>query len=81
MAKFDYKNMTEGAKKRFDALSEYDQQAVEAIVEVWDYSLEEALDIVERGDYEFHPGHRCRGYNTSTCLWRSQRDSNPRHPD
>jgi len=50
MAKLDYGNMAKGIKKRFGVLSEYEQQAVEAIVEVWDYSLEEALDIVERGD-------------------------------
>jgi len=56
MAKFDYKNMTEGAKKRFDALSEYDQQAVEAIVEVWDYDIENALEVVESGQFVFYGG-------------------------
>ena len=55
MAKLDYGNMAKGIKKRFGVLSEYEQQAVEAIVEVWDYSLEEALEIVESDDYEFHP--------------------------
>jgi len=50
MAKLDYGNMAKGIKKRFGVLSEYEQQAVEAIVEVWDYSLEEALEIVESDD-------------------------------
>jgi len=56
MAKFDYKNMTEGAKKRLGALSEYEQQAVEVIVEVWDYDIENALEVVESGQFVFYGG-------------------------
>jgi len=55
MAKLDYENMTEDIKKRFGVLSEYEQQAVDAIMEARDYSIEEALDTVESGDYGFYP--------------------------
>jgi len=54
MANLDRENMAEDVKKRFDALSEYERQAVEAIMEATDYSIEEALDYVERGDFEFY---------------------------
>jgi len=55
MANLDRENMTEDVKKRFDALTENEQEIVEVIVEAWDYSIEEALDVVETGDYEIYP--------------------------
>ena len=48
--------MVKDVKKSFDVLPDRGQQAVEAIMEAWGYSLEEAVEIVERGDYEFYPG-------------------------
>jgi len=54
MANMDRENMAEDLKKRFDALSDREQRAVDAIMEARDYSIEEALDIVESGDYEFY---------------------------
>ena len=56
MVKLDRESMAEDVKKRFDALSEYDQQAVEAIVEVWDYDIENALEVVESGQFVFYGG-------------------------
>ena len=50
MVNLDRENMAEDVKKRVDALSEYGQRAVEAIMEA-----EEALTIVESGGYEFYP--------------------------
>jgi len=49
-------NMAEDVKKRFDALLDFEQRAVEAIMEAWDYSIEDALDVVESGRYGFCPG-------------------------
>ena len=55
MVNLDRENMAEDVKKRVDALSEYGQRAVEAIMEALDYSIEEALTIVESDGYEFYP--------------------------
>jgi len=55
MITLDRENMAEDVKRRLDALTEYEQQAVEAIVEAYDYSLEEALDVVEEGEYDYYP--------------------------
>ncbi len=40
--------MTEDVKKRFDALSEYEQSAVKAIMEAWEYSIKKALSEYEQ---------------------------------
>jgi len=56
MAKLDYKSMAEDLKERYEALSEYDQQAVEAIVEDWGYDIENALEVVESGQFVFYGG-------------------------
>jgi len=53
MAEFERERLAEDVMERFDALSEYEQQAVEAIMKAKDYSIEEALDIVEKGDYVY----------------------------
>jgi len=55
MANLDRESMTKNVKKRFGALSEYEQKAVKAIMEALDCSIEEALDTVESGDYGFYP--------------------------
>jgi len=55
VAKFERENMAEDAMERFNAMSEFDQLAVEAIVETGVYNLEEALEIVKNEDYEFYP--------------------------
>lgn len=55
MTSMDRESMAEDVRKRLGALSEFEQQAVGAIVETGDYSLEEALEIVKNGDYEFYP--------------------------
>ena len=55
MAKLDRENMAEDVRERFDELSDYEQRAIEAIMEARDCSIEEALDIVESGDYDFYP--------------------------
>ena len=56
MVNLDRENMAEDIRKRFDNLLDYEQLAIAAFMEVGDYSIEEALDIVESGDYEFYPG-------------------------
>jgi len=56
MVNLDRENMVKDVKKRVDALSEYEQSAVKAIMEGWWYNIDVALDIVERGEYEFYPG-------------------------
>ena len=56
MAEFERERLAEDAKQRLDALTEYEQQAVEAIMKAKDYSIEDALTIVENGDYDFYPG-------------------------
>ena len=53
MAKFERERLAEDVMERFDALSEYEQQAVEAIMKAKDYSIEDALTIVENGDYVY----------------------------
>ena len=55
MTTLNRENMVKNVKKRFEALSKYEQKAVEAIMEALDYSIEEALDTVESGDYGFYP--------------------------
>jgi len=58
MAKLDYRRMTWDAMQRLSWLTDYEQQAVAAIMEAEDYSIEEieeALDIVENGNFEFYP--------------------------
>ena len=56
MAKFDRKSLAEDVQRRFDVLSEYEQCAMKAIMEAYDCSIEDALTIVEDGDYDFYPG-------------------------
>jgi len=56
MPKLDYESMAEDIRGRFDALTEYEQWAVAAIMEAYDDSLEGALETVERGDFDFYPG-------------------------
>jgi len=56
MVDLDRENMAEDVKRRLGALTEYERQVLEALMEAGDYSLEEALDYVERGEYEYHPG-------------------------
>lgn len=47
--------------ERYENLSEYEQEAVAAIVEAEGYDLEEALDIVEDGRYCFYKGQDLEG--------------------
>jgi len=56
MAKFERERLAEDVQMRFDALSGHEQCAVKAIMGAWDYSIEDALTIVENGDYDFYPG-------------------------
>jgi len=56
MANLDRENMAEDIRERFDELSGYEQCAIKAIVEVEGYSIEDALTIVENGDFDFYPG-------------------------
>lgn len=51
MAYLDRESMPEDIKKRIDALSDFDHMIVDWLVEVWDYSLEDAVDMVEKGTY------------------------------
>ena len=66
MADMDRENMAADIRKRvkkrlmkrFVALSDWEQQAMGALMEAGGYSIEEieeALDIVENGDFEFYP--------------------------
>ena len=58
MVKLDYKRMTWDAWQRLNALTDYEQQAMGALMEAGGYSIEEiegALNIVENGDFEFYP--------------------------
>jgi len=41
---------------KFEHKSLYEHCAAKAIMEAWDYSIEDALTIVENGDYDFYPG-------------------------
>jgi len=70
MASLVRENMAEDIKKRFDVLTNWEQQAIEALMESEDYSIEEALDIVESGKYEFYPGLRA-------YIWRRMRQYRP----
>ena len=56
MANLNRENMAADIKKRFDDLSSLEQCAVNAIMGAYDYSIEDALTIVEDGDYDFYPG-------------------------
>ena len=60
MANMDRENMAvdikKSLKKRFDALSDWEQQAMGALMEARGYSIKQALDIVESGEFEFYPG-------------------------
>ena len=47
--------MAEDIRGRYDALSEYEQNAVRAIMGMWDYSIEDALTIVDNGGYDIYP--------------------------
>ncbi len=55
MVDLNRENIAEDVMERFNTLSEFDQLAVEAIVETGEYNLEEALEIVKNEDYEFYP--------------------------
>jgi len=62
MVKLDRENMVEDIRKRvkkrlikrFDALSDWEQQAMGALIEAGDYSIDQALDSVENGEFEFY---------------------------
>ena len=41
--------------EKFDELEEYDKEAVKAVIEANGCDIDEAIDIVERGDYHFIP--------------------------
>ncbi|SHJ81757.1 antirestriction protein ArdA [Propionispora hippei] len=41
--------------ERYENLHEYDQDIVQAIIEGEGYDLEEALDVLESGNYSFYP--------------------------
>lgn len=41
--------------ERYENLDEYDQDIVQAIIEGEGYDLEEALDVLESGNYSFYP--------------------------
>ncbi len=56
MAKFERESLAEDVRMRFDELSGHEQCAMKVIMGAWDYSIEDALDIVESGDYDFYPG-------------------------
>lgn len=56
MAKFERESMVEDVRGRFDELSGHEQCALMAIMEACDCSIEDALTIVEKGDYDFFPG-------------------------
>lgn len=42
--------------ERYENLDEYEQEIVQAIIEAEGYDLEEALDVLERGNYSFYSG-------------------------
>jgi len=48
--------ITEDVKRRLDALTDDEREVLESLMEVTDYSLEEALGYVERGEYEYYSG-------------------------
>lgn len=66
MTYLDREDMAEDLRERYDALTDYEQRAVCAILEVLDYgdlpdsdnpdecALMAALEYVESGDYEFY---------------------------
>ena len=51
MAIPDHETMAEDVKRRLDVLSDADHMIVDWLVEVWDYSLEDAVDMVDKGAY------------------------------
>ena len=55
MAYLDRESMAEDTRKRYDALTDYEQRAMAAIMEASTVSIEEALEIVESKTYEFFP--------------------------
>jgi len=55
MAYLDRESMSEDTRKRYDALTDYEQRALAAILEAETVSIEEALEIVENKTYEFFP--------------------------
>ena len=56
MANLNRRDMAEDIRERFDELSWHEQCAMKAIMGALDYSIEDALTIVENGDYDFYPG-------------------------
>lgn len=54
MVILDRESMAEDVRERYDVLSARERQVVEALMEAGDYSLEEALDMVESGVYDFY---------------------------
>jgi len=56
MTYLDRESMAEDIRRRYDALTDYEQRVLAALLEVTDYELEETLDYVERGEYEFWAG-------------------------
>lgn len=56
MAELDRESMAEDVGERYDKLTDYERQVLEAYLEVTDYDLEEALGLVESGEYDFWPG-------------------------
>jgi len=64
MANMDRENMAVDIRKRvkkrlmkrFVALSDWEQQAMGALMEAGGYSIDQALAIVEVGEFEFYPG-------------------------
>ena len=56
MAKFERESLAEDVQGRFDECAEHEQCATKAIMEAYDCNIEDALTVVENGDYDFHPG-------------------------
>jgi len=55
MVNLDRENMVEDIREKYDALTDYEQRALAAILEAENLSIEAALEIVEGKRYEFFP--------------------------
>jgi len=55
MAYLDRESMAEDTRRRYDALTDYEQRALAAVMEAETVSIEEALEIVENKTYDFFP--------------------------
>jgi len=55
MAYLDRESMSEDTRRRYDALTDYEQRALAAVMEAETVSIEEALEIVENKTYDFFP--------------------------